>query len=120
MAAGVLPNELLRYEREQRHWTQEDVAEQIGAPDSKMVGRWERGITTPQLHYSKKLTQLFEKSVRELGLVRGDEVPYWNVPYRPNPFFTGREDILTRLDEALKFNKSATSMQPYALTGLGV
>jgi tetratricopeptide (TPR) repeat protein len=119
MAADALPNELLRYEREQRNWTQEDVAEQIGAPDPKMVGKWERGVTTPQLHYSKKLAELFEKSVRELGLVRRGEVPYWNVPYRQNPFFTGREDILARLHGALRSNKVATSMQPYALTGLG-
>ena len=119
IAADALPNELLRYEREQRNWTQEDVAEQIGAPDPKMVGKWERGIITPQLHYSKKLAALFEKSTRELGLVRGDEVPFWNVPYRQNPFFTGRENILTHLHEALRSNKSATSMQPYALTGLG-
>ncbi len=119
MAGGPLPNELLRYEREQRNWTQEEVAEQIGAPDPKMVGKWERGVTMPQLHYSKKLAALFEKSVRELGLVRRGEVPFWNVPYRQNPFFTGREDILTRLDEALITSKVATSMQPYALTGMG-
>jgi tetratricopeptide (TPR) repeat protein len=119
MAVDALPNELLRYEREQRNWTQEYVAEQIGAPDPKMVGKWERGIITPHLYYSKKLAALFEKSVRELGFVRRGEVPFWNVPYRQNPFFTGREDILTRLHEALRSDKIATSMQPYALTGLG-
>jgi tetratricopeptide (TPR) repeat protein len=119
MAADALPNELLKYEREQRNWTQEDVAEQIGAPDPKMVGKWERGVTMPHLHYGKKLAELFEKSVRELGLVRRGEVPYWNVPYRQNPFFTGREDILARLHEALKIPKIATATQPYALTGLG-
>ncbi len=118
-AANAFPNELLRYEREQRNWTQEYVAEQIGAPDPKMVGKWERGITTPQLHYSKKLALLFEKSTRELGLVRRGDVPFWNVPYRQNAFFTGREDILTHLQEALRPNKVSTSLQPYALTGLG-
>jgi len=119
LAATALPNELLRYEREQRNWTQEYVAEQIGAPDPKMVGKWERGNTTPQLHYCKQLARLFEKSTRELGLVRRGEVPFWNVPYRQNPFFTGREDILTRLHEALRSDKTAALTQPYALSGLG-
>jgi tetratricopeptide (TPR) repeat protein/transcriptional regulator with XRE-family HTH domain len=119
IAADALPNELLRYEREQRLWTQDYVAQQIGAPDPKMVGKWERGIIKPQLHYCKKLSALFEKSTRELGLVRREEVPFWNVPYAQNLFFTGREDILTRLDEALRSNKTATTLLPYALTGLG-
>src|SRR5258708_24043600 len=84
-----------------------------------MVGKWERGITTPQLHYSKGLATLFQKSTRELGLVRRGEVPFWNVPYRQNPFFTGREDILTHLNEALRLDRTAASTQPYALSGLG-
>ena len=37
-AATAIPNELLSHEREQRHWTQEYVAEQIGAPDPKWWG----------------------------------------------------------------------------------
>jgi tetratricopeptide (TPR) repeat protein/DNA-binding XRE family transcriptional regulator len=119
LAATALPNELLRNEREQRNWTQEYVAERIGAPDPKMVGKWERGNTTPQLHYCKQLAKLFEKSTRELGLVRRGEVPFWNVPYRQNPFFTGREDILMSLHEALRSDKAAALTQPYALCGLG-
>ena len=118
-AATALPNELLRYERQQRNWTQEYVAERIGAPDPKMVGKWERGNTTPQPHYCKQLATLFEKSPRELGLARRGEVPFWNVPYRQNPFFTGREDILMCLHEALRSDKAAPSTQPYALSGLG-
>src|SRR5713101_9724060 len=118
-AATAIPNELLSHEREQRHWTQEYVAEQIGAPDPKMVGKWERGIIIPTAHYRQKLTTFFGKSARELGLVRRGEVPFWNVPYRQNPFFTGREDILTHLNEALRLDRTAASTQPYALSGLG-
>src|SRR5258708_18251849 len=84
-----------------------------------MVGKWERGITTPQLHYSKGLATLFQKSTRELGMVGRGEVHFWNVPYRQNPFFTVREDILTHLNEALRLNRTAASTQPYALSGLG-
>ena len=121
MTSNSLPNELLKYERERRHWTQVDVAEKVGAPDPKMVGKWERGITTPQSQYTRKLTQLFEKSARELGITRGDETPFWNIPYRRNPFFTGREDILTRLYEAKTSDRPEISgrFQAQAICGLG-
>jgi tetratricopeptide (TPR) repeat protein/DNA-binding XRE family transcriptional regulator len=121
MTAHSLPNELLKYERERRNWTQGDVAEKIGAPDPKMVGKWERGITTPQSQYVRKLAELFEKSARELGITRGVEIPFWNVPYRLNPFFTGREDILARLHKERTDLKSEYSprFQAQAICGLG-
>jgi tetratricopeptide (TPR) repeat protein len=37
----------------------------------------------------------------------------WNIPYRRNPYFTGREDILQQLTEAFKTGNSA------AISGLG-
>src|SRR5881227_3482096 len=49
-------------------------------------------------------------------------VPTWSVPYRRNPFFTGQEDILTRLRTALTVNKTAALTQqatPQAISGLG-
>lgn len=118
-AATALPNELLSHEREQHHWTQEDVAEQIGAPDAKMVGKWERGIILPTAHYRQQLIMLFGKSARELGLVRKDEVPFWSVPYRQNLFFTGREDLLEHLHAELHAEKAVAFTQPLALSGLG-
>jgi tetratricopeptide (TPR) repeat protein/transcriptional regulator with XRE-family HTH domain len=118
-AATAIPNELLSYERERRHWTQEYVAEQIGAPDPKMVGKWERGIILPTAHYRQQLITLFGKSARELGLVRRDEIPFWNVPYRRNLFFTGREDLLEQLHTALNAEKTAAFTHPQALSGLG-
>ncbi len=118
-AATAIPNELLSHEREQRHWTQEYVAEQIGAPDPKMVGKWERGIIIPTAHYRQKLTTFFGKSARELGLVRKDEIPFWNVSYRRNLFFTGREDLLEQLHTALNAEKTAAFTHPHALSGLG-
>src|SRR5262249_15369220 len=118
-AATAFPNELLSYERERRHWTQEYVAEQIDAPDPKMVGKWERGIIVPTPHYRQKLTTLFGKSARALGLVRKGEIPFWNVPYRQNLFFTGREDLLEQLHANLSAQKTAAVTQPQALSGLG-
>ena len=43
----------------------------------------------------------------------------WNVPYRRNPFFTGREDVLKNLHEMLMAGKTAALTQPQAISGLG-
>lgn len=45
--------------------------------------------------------------------------PLWNVPYQRNPFFTGREDTLSRLDRALHAEYRVALSQPQSLTGLG-
>jgi len=43
----------------------------------------------------------------------------WNIPYRRNPYFTGREDLLTRLHELLHSGKVTALSQPQAISGLG-
>lgn len=43
----------------------------------------------------------------------------WNVPYRQNPYFTGREDIFTQLRKALTTRQVAALTQPQAISGLG-
>jgi len=43
----------------------------------------------------------------------------WNVPYRRNPFFTGREDLLRLLRDKLTAVKTAALTQPQAVSGLG-
>src|SRR5205814_1912347 len=46
--------------------------------------------------------------------------PLWNIPYRRNPFFTGREEILTYLHNVLTENKTAAALtQAQAISGLG-
>ena len=115
----MIPNELLSYAREQRHWTQEDIAESIGAPDAKMVGKWERGIVAPSPHYRQKLEALFGKSGRELGFVGRGEIPFWSVPYRRNLYFTGREVLLSQLHTAFDSPRDASHVSPQLLSGLG-
>lgn len=112
-------NELLEYEREQRSWSREYVADRIKAPEPKMVYRWEREGVLPNHYYRQALCTLFEKSQRELGLVKKDEIPFWYVPYRRNPFFTGRENILTQLHAILEKEKTAALSQVHAISGLG-
>ena len=128
------PISRVRQERELRAWTQSELAERIGTTQVN-VSRWEKGITAPSPYYRQKLGELFGKSVQELGLVpqNNEEVSIssdlfdshslspliWNVPYRRNPFFTGREDILTHLYAVLQNNKAAALTQPQAISGLG-
>src|SRR5262249_16181234 len=48
-----------------------------------------------------------------------DLPPVWNVPDPRNPFFTGQEDVLTQLADALKAGQPAALSQPQAINGLG-
>jgi tetratricopeptide (TPR) repeat protein len=129
------PLSRLKQERELRAWTQSYVAERIGTTQVN-VSRWEKGITIPSPYYRQKLGELFNKSIQELGLIpqKNEEVstslalsdskpssslPIWNVPYRRNPFFTGRENILGHLYAELQNNKTAALTQAQAISGLG-
>jgi predicted ATPase/transcriptional regulator with XRE-family HTH domain len=67
-AAYATPNPLLRAARKEHGWTQQQVADRIGAPLSLNVSRWENGTAYPSAYYIERLCQLFGKSVRELGL----------------------------------------------------
>jgi predicted ATPase/transcriptional regulator with XRE-family HTH domain len=66
----LVPNDKLKYERQQRGWTQKVVAERIGLDDPKTFSRWERGIALPSLHYVQKLSVLFDKSPEDLGVIQ--------------------------------------------------
>jgi tetratricopeptide (TPR) repeat protein/transcriptional regulator with XRE-family HTH domain len=134
------PISRLKQERELRAWTQSEVAERLGTTQVN-VSRWETGITVPSPYYRQRLGELFGKSIQELGLIptsseeRYEEVSSvsgihnshisispqltWNVPYRRNPFFTGREEILAHLFTVLQNSKAAALTQTQAISGLG-
>lgn len=127
----VLPNRLLRNQRKLHCWTQSQVAEKLGTTTVN-VNRWESGITSPSLYFRQRLCDLFGKSAEELGIIPETErqeqaiaattpslSPHWNVPFRRNPFFTGREDVLSHLHEALIGSQVAVVTQPQAISGLG-
>ena len=65
------PNERLKAHRIRRCWSQEDLAEKLGT-SSKMVGRWERGETSPGPYYCQKLCEVFDLNPWELGLLSED------------------------------------------------
>lgn len=128
------PNLLLKREHELRNWTQQDVAEKVDV-EPNAVSQWERGVKTPDAYNRQKLCKLFGKTPIELGFyqdsedsnkqrvnrpLRQQEVPFppiWNVPYEPNPFFTGREQIIQQLHKSLLANETTVLTQ--ALSGLG-
>jgi tetratricopeptide (TPR) repeat protein len=43
----------------------------------------------------------------------------WNVPFRRNPYFTGRDNVLLTLHDTLTSGKKAALTQPQAINGLG-
>ena len=75
-AAEAKPNHLLRAARLEHNWTQQEVADAIGSPQSFNISRWEKGTAFPSTHYIQQLCLLFGKSAKELGLV--EKVPITN------------------------------------------
>jgi predicted ATPase/transcriptional regulator with XRE-family HTH domain len=67
-AAYATPNRLLRATRKERGWSQQQVADRIGAPLPLNISRWENGTSFPSAYYIERLCHLFGKSVSELGL----------------------------------------------------
>lgn len=63
------PNGLLRHEREKKGWSQNKLAEFIGA-DPTMVSRWETGERKPDHEYQEKLCNLFQRDTVELGFIK--------------------------------------------------
>jgi transcriptional regulator with XRE-family HTH domain len=63
------PNRFLRYARQERGWSQQRLAEQIGTTED-VISRWERGARNPSPYYRERLCQLFGKNAQELGLLQ--------------------------------------------------
>ncbi len=149
-ARSTLPNQWLRRARRERGWTQQEVADRIGAPLALNVTRWESGMTRPSAHYVQRLCDLFGKSAEELGLTEVNLSPLastqedvletesipssssepaglWVVPYRRNPHFTGRDEVLDQLvqqlaleqQEQITVTRQAVLSQAQAIKGLG-
>jgi tetratricopeptide (TPR) repeat protein/transcriptional regulator with XRE-family HTH domain len=130
----------LRTERLQHHWSQRELAEHVGATVAT-VKRWERQTTVPSPYFRLKLMALFGKSEEELWLGGVNSLPspsperaasgegemssfpidspaLWTVPYRRNPYFTGRDELLHLLDQhfSAASQKDLTTTRPVALT----
>jgi len=59
-------NQLLRQARQERCWSQADLAERVGVTN-ETISRWENGVNTPQPEQLKNLCEVFGKTPAELG-----------------------------------------------------
>jgi peptidoglycan hydrolase-like protein with peptidoglycan-binding domain/DNA-binding XRE family transcriptional regulator len=59
----------LRRERELRGWSQQHVADAIGAPAASYLSRWERGAVSPSPYYQERLCELFGRDAEQLGFL---------------------------------------------------
>jgi len=112
-------------ERLRLHWSQEEVAQVLGTT-ARSVNRWEHDKAVPHPHYRQHLCQIFQVSSESLfgpfpSMKNAPSAPssLWNLPYRRNPFFTGREAILLKLHTLLHSGKTTTLTQAQAMSGLG-
>ncbi|HET8845019.1 MAG TPA: tetratricopeptide repeat protein, partial [Ktedonobacteraceae bacterium] len=114
---------LLKVFRTRRGLTQHQLAEQLGVRRNT-IGTWERGDFLPgskgivlelarHLHLDEQeIRQLLEASLTALA-------PHWSIPFRRNPFFTGREEVLEALHVQLGVNNTVALAPSSALSGLG-
>ena len=82
-----------------------------------------RGLTVRRFQTASELADQVSQDVLHLLITdfrkSRKQPPVWNIPYRQNPFFTGREDILQQLHEYFTQATTAALTQPPAITGLG-
>lgn len=124
-AGANSPGQRLRQARERLHWSQERLGEAIGA-SARSINRWEHDKAVPQSYARQQLCRVFNLSPgtlfdgqEEQSSGTAPNAAIWYVPYRRNPFFTGRENVLTHLYELLTRQQAAALTQSYALSGLG-
>ncbi|MBQ7267941.1 MAG: helix-turn-helix transcriptional regulator [Synergistaceae bacterium] len=58
----MIDGNLLKTLRLERGLSQEELGDLVGT-DGNLVSRWERGTSTPSLHYMQKLSEALEKPV---------------------------------------------------------
>ncbi|GHO84954.1 tetratricopeptide repeat protein [Dictyobacter formicarum] len=141
------PSSRLKAERELRGWSQQYVAEQIGA-DRYYLSRWEHGKMLPSPYYREKLCALFGKNARELGFLSQTESPEQareeiqevqlgapsvlpanagkaiedpTIPPLPGPVhdLVGRQELLDSLKSGLSSGAPSTIMALSGLPGVG-
>src|SRR6266536_5902611 len=82
-----------------------------------------RGVTVRRFQTARELAEQVSQDVLHLLITdfrtSRQQTPVWNIPYRRNPFFTGREDLLKQLHEYFTQATTAALTQPPAITGLG-
>jgi hypothetical protein len=81
-----------------------------------------QGIRTAVKELQTKRTAMQPSAATTITSSTGPLAPastLWNVPFARNPFFTGRDAILTDLHSTLTSTQRAAITQPQAISGLG-
>lgn len=134
-SSRAIPNVQLKEERLLRGWSQQYVAEQLGA-DYYYISRWERGIASPSPYYRQKLCDLFGKNAYELGflqdkpsqepeasaepssLSRSEDMMY-TLMLSATTNLVGREEPLSSLNTLLCAEPYSGPVALYGLPGVG-
>ena len=137
-------SELLKQFRAREGINQQELADHLGVHRNTVVA-WENGDSLPKtrtkvqdlavaLHLDEEdAIKLLRAGFWEPSTGRHKEAGqqtqtrdasyahalFWNLPYRRNPFFTGREIVLKTLHDTLASGKRAALMQVQAISGLG-
>ncbi len=116
---------LLRYEREQRGWSQSHLAELLGT-SSISISQWERGVLLPSPHFREKLCALFGKDIQALGLLMKTSpkksffydpfIPFQNLP--PSGL-VGRNSLVSLLTTQLCTRKITPPLTLHGVAGVG-
>jgi transcriptional regulator with XRE-family HTH domain/Tfp pilus assembly protein PilF len=126
------PNPLLRRARLEQGWSQQEVANRVGASQAHTVARWENGSAFPGPAYRKRLCDLFAQTPQQLGLIRQSlaEVQPTNreaalqdpaIPLQALPLqrLVGRDRVLTKLREQLCGTGAVKRFAIEGLPGVG-
>lgn len=112
----------LRELRARKHWTQDDAAKHLGV-SLHTYSNWETGKRIPSPKRRTQIAELFRLKQEEADALyrAAGQVPQIidNLPFRPNPFFTGREAELEQIRTQLQDTGTAAITQPVSISGLG-
>ena len=105
----------------------EAIAHLIGCSVGDLtVGVFERGIGQQGERTSQKedwreasLAEANPEQANRVEEIPASHIQFWHVPHLRNPFFTGREELLSHLHEMLHTEKQTVAVTQRALCGLG-
>ncbi len=85
---------------------------------AKGIRRVVKELTVPTTSSTKAVSDIVTSNTLQQEILK-IPAPYWNVPFKRNPFFTGREEILDQVYEMFREGKGRAAKLPQALSGLG-
>src|SRR5258708_23500561 len=105
-----IPREGLKKARERRGLSQAELAELIGVGDAKTVRRWESGESNPYPYLRPLLAEHLNITREKLEVILANSQDQalhrrWMIPHLQNPYFTGRDNVLSDLQSAFDSEK---------------